>query len=92
MLKLSFLYSVNAYISIRESRIIIEDSALSEIIRKIIDSEMMFCNEHTFIMYSKKIFKEKAEKILNDEDDDQNEPDITESEDSLSEADDKLNF
>ena len=91
LLELSFLYSVNAYISIREFRIIIEDSTLDEIIREIIDSEMMFCNEHTLIMYSKKIFKKKAE-VLNYEDDDQNEPDTTESENSLFETDDKMDF
>ena len=89
LLRLSFLYSVNAYIFIRESKIIIDDSTLSEIIREIIDLEMIFCNEHTLIMYSKKIFRKKIEKILNNEDE---KSDISESENSLFETNDKNDF
>lgn len=49
----------------------------------------MFCNEHTLIMYLKKIFKRKFEEVLNDEN---NEFNIIESENCLFETNDKLNF
>ncbi len=53
LLRLSWLFDVNAVISIREFKIIIDDSALKEITRNIIDSEIIFCTKHTLIMYLK---------------------------------------
>lgn len=57
LLGLPWLFSVNAHISIRESRITIGDPAAGEAMRDIIGPEMVFCNEHTRIMYPKKAFK-----------------------------------
>jgi hypothetical protein len=54
LLRLSWLFSVNAVISVRDSKITIEDSALKEITKNIVDFEMIFCTKHILIMYSKR--------------------------------------
>jgi hypothetical protein len=62
LLRLSWLFSVNAVLTIRKSKIIIKDSAVDEISRDVIDSEMIFCREHILLMYFRKAF-EKFEKL-----------------------------
>ena len=58
LLGLPWLFSVNAHISIRESKITIGDPAMGETMRDIIGPEMVFCTEHTLIMYPLKAFPE----------------------------------
>ncbi len=53
---------MNAVLTIREFKITIEDSAVEEVSRDVVEPEMIFCREHTLLMYSRKAF-EKLEKI-----------------------------
>jgi hypothetical protein len=62
LLRLSWLFSVNAILTIREFKIIIEDSVVREISRDVVESKMIFCREHTLLMYSRKVF-EKIKKL-----------------------------
>lgn len=48
---------MNAYIFICKSSIIIDDYIIRKIIKDIIRLEMIFCNNHTFLIYLKKSFK-----------------------------------
>lgn len=69
LLGLPWLFSVNAYLSIRESRISIGDPSLGESMRDIVGPEIVFCNEHTLIMYPKTAFtKTREENTSSDED------------------------
>ena len=56
LLSVFWLFSVNAVIYIRESKIIIENSIQKELMKKIMKSKMIFCTEHILIMYSVKAF------------------------------------
>ena len=47
---------MNVIISIRNFKIIIKDSVIKKIIRKIIKSELMFYKDHNLLMYSKLTF------------------------------------
>ena len=53
LLDISWLYEVNATISIRESAIEVRDSAADETVCQIVSSELVFCRDHNLIMYLK---------------------------------------
>lgn len=55
LLGLPWLYSVNAYISIRESRIQVGDPAVGETICDIQGPELVYCKDHNLLMYPKHI-------------------------------------
>lgn len=86
LLELPWLFSVNAYISIRESQISIGDLSLGESMRDIVGPEMVFCNKHTFIMYPKTAFT-KAEEENTSSDEDFSEDEVSEAEEGLSVSD-----
>lgn len=70
LLGLPWLYSVNAHISIRDSKISIGDPGIGETMRNIIGPEMVFCSEHTLLMYpSKACLKALSEHVSEDKDD-----------------------
>ena len=50
-----WLYSINVLIDIREFKILIENNIIDELTKKIVDSELMFCNDHNLFMYSKSV-------------------------------------
>ena len=56
LLKFFWLFSVNAVIHIRESKIIIENSVQKKFMKKIVKSKMIFCTKHILIMYFVKAF------------------------------------
>jgi hypothetical protein len=62
-LRLSSLFSVNAVLTIRKFKITIKNSIIEKISRDVIESETMFCREHTLLMYSRKAFN--SEKFEN---------------------------
>ena len=75
LLRIFWLYSVNAIIGICESQIEIEDSAIEKSIQDVIESELMFLKEHNLLMYLKAIlisnvFNSSDESDKNDEDSD----------------------
>ena len=63
LLGLPWLFSINAHISIRESKITIGDPAMEETMRDIIGPEMVFCTEHTLIMYPLKHFQRQKNHV-----------------------------
>ena len=44
---------MNALISIRQFRIMIDDITINEIVRAIVDFELVFCKNHNLLMYFK---------------------------------------
>jgi hypothetical protein len=46
---------VNAFISIRKFKIIIDDVSIDETVREVIDFELIFCKNHNLLMYSKSV-------------------------------------
>ena len=77
LLSLFWLFSVNAVIHIRESKIIIENSIQKKFMKKIVKSKITFCTEHILIMYSVKAFfktyRSKKEKDNNSDNSFENE-------------------
>lgn len=53
LLGIPWLYSVNAILSIRESKTEIGDPTLGEQVREVEGPELVFCNEHDILMYPK---------------------------------------
>ena len=62
ILKLSWLYFVNALIFIRQSKIMIDDVNQSETVRAVVESKLVFCNDHNLLMYSKSIMTASSNK------------------------------
>ena len=79
LLGLPWLFSVNAHISIRDSKISVGDPARGETLREIKGPEMVFCNEHTLLMYPKKSLKATVEDASSEDEEDTG----SESEDEL---------
>jgi hypothetical protein len=52
ILRLLWLYFVDAFISIRKSKIIIDDVNIDETMRKMINFEFVFCKNHNLLMNS----------------------------------------
>jgi hypothetical protein len=44
---------VNAFISIRKFKITIDDVSIEEIVREVVEFELVFCKNHNLLMYSK---------------------------------------
>lgn len=65
LLNISWLYSVNATISIRESKIEIENSAIDEKIKAVQGFLLTFSSEHEILMHS--IFNYKTSSMMNDQ-------------------------
>jgi len=53
ILNISWLWSVNAIIAMRNFKILIENSLQEEKIREVIDSKLVFCEKHNLLMYLK---------------------------------------
>ena len=85
LLGLPWLYSVDAFISIRLSSIRIGDSSIGERVRNITGPELVYHRDHNMIMYPKAIIRpvEAFREPESDSDDDSDE-----SEDDLSDVDD----
>ena len=54
---------MNVIISIQDFKIIIKDLIIKKVIRKITESELIFCKNHNFLMYSKSTFAVSHVKI-----------------------------
>lgn len=63
ILRLSWFYLVNDFISVRLFQIIIEDINIEKLVKNIIDSKFVFCKKHNFILYSKSIIGLKDPKV-----------------------------
>lgn len=87
LLKLSWIFSVNAIIFIRDSKITIDDSTQEEIAKDIIESKMMFCTKHTLIMYSKKALIKTANVIEQSDNDSESSKNTNSSDDESSRND-----
>ncbi len=44
---------MNAFISIRKFKITIDDVSIEEIVREVVEFELVFCKNHNLLMYSK---------------------------------------
>lgn len=55
ILDISWLWSVNAIITMRDSKILIKDSLQEEKIREVIDLKLVFCKKHNLLMYFKSV-------------------------------------
>ena len=53
LLGIPWLWSVNAIIAIRESKILVGDPGKNEAIREVVGPELVFCKDHNILMYSK---------------------------------------
>jgi hypothetical protein len=53
ILGLPWLYSVDASISIRKSKITIGDVSIGETVREVVGPELVFCKDHNLLMYPK---------------------------------------
>ena len=90
LLGLPWLFSVNAVIHIRESKITIGDPVQGESTREIVGPEMTFCTEHTLIMYSVEALS-KTYRPKEEEDDSSDSSSGDESSgDDLSDVDDEV--
>ncbi len=49
------LYSVNALISIRQSKIIVGDALISEAVREVVRPKLVFCKDYNLLIYPKSI-------------------------------------
>jgi len=56
ILNISWLWSVNAIIAMRNSKILIENSLQEEKIREVTDLKLVFCEKHNLLMYFKSAF------------------------------------
>lgn len=84
LLRLPWLYDVNAHISIRESKITIGDPAVGETMRDIIGTEMVFCSKHTLLMYPKNFLS--PEGLIPEEESSTDKAEDGSSDDELSDA------
>ena len=90
LLKISWLYSMNAMISVKNSSIQIEDSILEKISRFIENFEMCFHSDHNLLMYSRSVFSLKRfEMKKNDSSSDEEKSEFFD--DNLSNVDDISN-
>jgi hypothetical protein len=80
LLGIPWLFSVNAVISIRESKIEVGDVSLGETVRVVQGPELVFSSEHRILMYPKK-------RIAREIDDSSESDESSESEDELSDID-----
>ena len=53
ILGLSWLYSINARISIRQFTIIIEDAIIDEKVRSVVGPKLVFCKDYNLLIYFK---------------------------------------
>lgn len=53
ILGLPWLYSVDAIIFIRQSKILIGDTSIGETVREVIGSELVFCRDYNLLLYLK---------------------------------------
>ena len=58
ILGLPWLYSVDVFISIRQSKIMVGDQATGETPRAVVGPELVFCKDHNLLMYPKAILAE----------------------------------
>ena len=75
LLGIPWLYSVNAIIGIRGSRIEIGDPAVGESIRDVIGPELVFSKEHNLLMYPKAILTSNAPNSPDESDEDDEDSD-----------------
>lgn len=99
LLRLPWLFSVNAVLAIRDSKIIVEDPAREETMREIVGPEMIFCTEHTLLLYPREALskntdaKDSGQKMFDpDEDDGSESSDDESSADELSDIEDEKLF
>ena len=86
---------MNALISIRHSKITIGDPGVGETIRDIIGPEMVFCAEHTLLMYPRKALIPELNPEKHDSKGDTDESGSSNdesSEDDLSDIEDEAHF
>ena len=54
---------MNVFISVRLFQIIIENTNIEKFVKNIIDSKLMFCKKHNFMLYLKSIIELKNSQI-----------------------------
>lgn len=91
LLKLLWLFNVNAVIYIREFKIIIRNPTQEKPMREIIRSKMIFCIEHTLIMYPVKTFPKTTYRHSTiDDDSSENSFENNSSENDFSDVNDEI--
>ena len=88
ILGLPWLYSVDAFISIRKSKIMIGDTSVGETVRQVVGPELVFCKDHNLLMYPKSIMAASGLDKIDDIDGDSS--DSSDSEDDISDIDDPV--
>jgi len=86
ILGLPWLYSVDALISIRQSKIMVGDLLCGEKVREVIGPELVFCQDHNLLMYPKSAMA--TGKIAEELDDNESDSSESDSEDDLSDVED----
>ena len=87
LLGLPWLYSVNAFISVRQSTIQIGDPSIGEHVRCITGPELVYHKDHNMIMYPKSIVRPVGT-VTELDDSDSSDSSSDQSEDDLSDVDD----
>ena len=88
ILGLPWLYSVDAFISIRKSKIMVGDTSVGETVREVVGPKLMFCKDHNLLMYPKSIMAVPGLEKVDDTDGDSS--DSSDSEDNISDVDDPV--
>ena len=83
ILGIPWLYSVDATISIRQSKIMIGDISVGEEVREVVGPELVFYKDHNLLMYPKSVMTITS-KVVEIDDNDSDSSDSFKLEDELS--------
>ena len=67
ILDISWLWSVNAIIAMRDSKILIENSLQEEKIHEVTDLKLVFCKKHNLLMYFKSVLAADKARAVRDQ-------------------------
>ena len=71
ILGVPWLYSVDAVIAIKQSKVMVGDVSVGEQVREVVGPELVFCKDHNLLMYPKSVIElGKVEELESDGDDD----------------------
>lgn len=60
LLGIPWLYSVNAQLSIRHSKIEVGDPSMGETVRQVVGPELVYCHDHNLLMYPKGVLPDSV--------------------------------
>lgn len=94
ILGIPWLYSVDALISVRQSKIMVGDVSIGEQVREVAGPELVFCSDHNLLMYPKSVVavstkaRQPQHARVEEVDEDEESSDSSESSDSGDELSD----